>query len=731
MQNVKRAISRYGTLPKGARIGAYLESLRQSGLANQPESNPKVIEQTESNVRSLSPRTNIRTQPQMIRSNSSSGVTTFHNPHHPPSSPTATKLNRNRTAISRNNSEAVTLRTFRAGHNSFRGGSPSRATQPSLADLEFPPPPSDLPPPPEEFDGEFTDESFKRDQTSPLPVQKSIDDIDGPVKNSDTHQPLVEEASSRFGINLRHREPSTDSCSSAKSNREESKDLTVPSNLSLTSPSIETKSPMSVDSDVPIVGSPLEPLPPPPSFPELTDEENQNDKSEEEDKSQSKLFKTVNLTMKEMLELKLVAEIKERADQKFKNSKEPSPNEQFNISSVNSDPLAQLVSELSETMNMEVINNSDLKPGIRKTSQNQVTGKSESETLSYKTQLKKVDPPIKRPNNKEEVNNTTSGIIDFKSRLRKVDNAPEKKTEREQEEEVIDKTIIYSEMEQSQDSNKRESTASSDSSANLKIDESDDKRKSTGSISSLKKLWESKEASENIGNIQLSPKLSLKNTKNELQKKENQDNDNANEGTPTVEIADESPLIRCASGRSTGKVWPPNSDEKPVVPVKPVVKAVKPILSSAKPGPAIYATPVAPKPPILAKPTNLDNKLPEDNSENVKLTNSDKTERDSILEISQALETSLNSIRSNPTVSTATWLQLSDKIGLLHGSCMGYADSVVPAHTKFHFRELLTRLETQGRQLRSAGSRNITENTRQLNEVTNTVKDVVNAVKIF
>ncbi|XP_035212262.1 tyrosine-protein kinase Abl-like [Stegodyphus dumicola] len=32
VQNVKKAISRYGTLPKGARIGAYLDSLRQHGL---------------------------------------------------------------------------------------------------------------------------------------------------------------------------------------------------------------------------------------------------------------------------------------------------------------------------------------------------------------------------------------------------------------------------------------------------------------------------------------------------------------------------------------------------------------------------------------------------------------------------------------------------------------------------------------------------------------------------
>ena len=38
VQNVKRAINRYGTLPKGARIGAYLESLRAaSELASGQE----------------------------------------------------------------------------------------------------------------------------------------------------------------------------------------------------------------------------------------------------------------------------------------------------------------------------------------------------------------------------------------------------------------------------------------------------------------------------------------------------------------------------------------------------------------------------------------------------------------------------------------------------------------------------------------------------------------------
>lgn len=35
-KNLKRAVHRYGTMPKGDRIGAYLESLRQSGMTPEP-----------------------------------------------------------------------------------------------------------------------------------------------------------------------------------------------------------------------------------------------------------------------------------------------------------------------------------------------------------------------------------------------------------------------------------------------------------------------------------------------------------------------------------------------------------------------------------------------------------------------------------------------------------------------------------------------------------------------
>lgn len=273
-------------MPKGARIGAYLESLRQNNMSTTeepPQAINPVLDQTEITPRSLSPRTNIRTQPQMIRSNSSSGVTTFHSGH-PPSSPTSGKLNRNRNINRTTNPCDVrsSLRSFKTTQNStFRGGSPSRSIQPTLADLEFPPPPTDLPPPPEEFDSPTIDqvdcstsimtssqELKKRIiPISPLTTKKitrePLENFQPPPtsESSDvsTLQPSVEEASSRFGVSLKKR----DNVFSDGGKDELKEKSPIRTSLSLSSPSLEGKSPMSIDSDVPAVGSPLEPLPPP------------------------------------------------------------------------------------------------------------------------------------------------------------------------------------------------------------------------------------------------------------------------------------------------------------------------------------------------------------------------------------------------------------------------------------------------------------------------------------
>ncbi|GJQ88019.1 hypothetical protein Trydic_g12943 [Trypoxylus dichotomus] len=747
VKNVHKAISRYGTLPKGARIGAYLESLRQSGISGNPEQtqqppiNPTLPEQKESPPRSLSPRTTIRTQPQMIRSNSSSGVTTFHTPQ-PPSSPTASKFNRNRANVSRSNTaeqqqQPCNLWTFKVSQNqnSFRGGSPSRSVQPTLADLEFPPPPTDLPPPPEEFDipVELSVDNFqvmttsaelkrKRVPISPLTSRKLTEEPETVESNDVSNlQPSVEEASSRFGVSLRKREPSSDSCSSAKEGKEEPRDRSPQrTSLSLTSPSIEGKSPISIDSDIPTVGSPLEQLPPPPLFPisdetvGCRDEHGANTNTVDDNKTQSKVFKN-NKLVKE-IELKLVTEIKERADQKVKNPKE-SPTENIHMtvtSSICHDPVTQLVTELSESLNLDRENDG------RRNSHGNVpclnkTGNT-GESNNFMPQLKKGEQfsLLKKTtsvNQNDKLESSDSSIIiDFKARLRKVDNYSEKSKSGTQEED--EKT--EAKMSDGDERVKRESTASSDS-GNLKIEEGDDKRKSTGSISSLKKIWETKEASESPPTVQLSPKLSMKNYKNE-----------EIEASP-IDTPDD--FVKVVKEK---RIWPPGNEEKPIIPIKPPVKAIKPIISSRPTTSAIYATPIPNttngKPPISAKPVNMDTKTPEDDVKMSSTTTTDKSGKENIIEISQALETTLNSIKINSTVSTSSWLQLSDKIGLLHTSCMDYADNVVPAHTKFHFRELLTRLESQARQLRSASSRNTSENTRYLNEVMNTIKDVVNVV---
>ncbi|XP_017784883.1 PREDICTED: tyrosine-protein kinase Abl isoform X2 [Nicrophorus vespilloides] len=686
VKNVRQVINRYGTIPKGAKIGAYFESMRQCGVLNNQDQQPN--EHKESSQRSLSPRTNIRTQPQMIRSNSSSGVTASSILPHPPNSPTASKFNRNRN-IGRNNTTdlGASLRTFKVAQNqsSFRGGSPSRSIQPTLADLEFPPPPTDLPPPPEEFDGPvdsvdgFTmTSSFevkkKRITISPLTSKKLDNETDD---NNDVSnlQPSVEEASSRFGVSLRKREPSSDSCSSI--NREENKERSPQrTSLSLTSPSIEGKSPMSIDSDVPTVGSPLD-LPPPP-FAEIV-EENIEDDSQD---NKTKLLKSI---VKKEMELKLVTEIKERADQKTKNPKE-SPDTILAVSSINHDPLNQLVSELSEQLHLD----------------KKITAKPQPESNgTFVPQLKKVECN-KKPVPKDKNDSIDSGIIiDFKSRLRKVDNGNDKKLDDDDKQE--------------QNKNVIEVDEGSSDSANLKIEESDDKRKSTGSINSLKKLWEPKENSET--NMQLSPKLILKNNKNE----------DGVEISPS-DLSEESMRVKVER-----RGWPPVvTDEKPVIPTKPSVKAVKPAIPTRCASSAIYATPISNsgggpnKPPISMKPISLECKPTEGDQRPP--SNENKSSKENILEISQELESTLNSIKLNSTVPTTTWHQLSDKIEFFHRFCMDHADNVVPAHTKFQFRELLTRLETQAQQLRTAGSRNTSDNSKCINEVNNTIKDVVNVL---
>lgn len=138
VQNVKRAINRYGTLPKSSRIGAYLESLRQNGENETPQPlipsqvNVLGIPTTEMPATTHSPRTALKVQPQMIRSNSSGGVTMTNS-----ATASLTKLQRHRTTT-----DGTMMTTFSSFRSAGSSNSPKRGIPvPTLAELEFPPPP--------------------------------------------------------------------------------------------------------------------------------------------------------------------------------------------------------------------------------------------------------------------------------------------------------------------------------------------------------------------------------------------------------------------------------------------------------------------------------------------------------------------------------------------------------------------------------------------------------------
>lgn len=698
VQNVKRAINRYGTLPKGARIGAYLESLRQTDAGTNPpvavpnpkngplielpppppqqsqtlNSHPTVGNNNATN--SMSPRAVAKAQPQMIRSNSSGGVTMQNS-----ATQSLNKLQRHRTTTD------GTMMTF----SSFRGasGSPKRSFNPALADLEFPPPPLDLPPPPEEFE---TPHDMDLTRASADPMQMSISMT--PSNDVSNTEPSVEEASSRFGVSLRKREPSTDSCSSLGS-------PATAAAVAVTEPAIE---------------------------PPITTNLNAKDKQ---------------------LDMKIVAEIKERAEQQQKKISNDVPNN--NISKLDNksvDHVSQLVNELAETMNLP-------KSSQKNSIASQLPPKPDAAigtTNNFKAQLKKVEPKRVAAASKDE----TNSIIDFKSRLRRVENnnenentdtsADSKKNSDSDEKSVpIDKKLKATATDgrdtdsdrsdnnrkqskkngdiklgsgQPDNANNRKKSATDFKKTDIKNDvqndkkkqenndatkaataEDEDKRKSTGSISSLKKLWESKEVggqtttNNEQGVVQLSPKLQSKNviTNN------NKNGDDENDEQSTM-------------------------NKKPAVPLKPTKLT------------SIYATPL----PVKLPPEITGNNKLSDissvgngtgNNANNTSPNTAQISREGILDLVQLLEGSLK-LPIN-SISASQWLQLSDKLNILQYSCVVFADKeTMPPHSKFHFREVVTRVESQSRCLRAAGSKNIADNEKLVTEVGQSLKQISNAL---
>ncbi|XP_073843323.1 tyrosine-protein kinase Abl isoform X7 [Musca autumnalis] len=689
VMNVKRVVNRYGTLPKVQRIGQFLDSLEDSNdttpgiLPPPPQPNANCVTNgLNGRVLNSTPKTPVAATPlaaplpqQMIRSNSSGGVTMQNN-----ASASLNKLQRHRTTA--DGSSMMTFSSFRGNSSS---NSPKRNQQPALANLEFPPPPLDLPPPPEEFetmppppppqpDCDIVP-PFPTQNQQQQPPQYSVGNLSAKTSCNDVSNtaPSVEEASSRFGVSLRKREPSTDSCSS--------------------------------------LGTPAAP-------------DNNN-----------------GIQTQDMKE-KLMAEIKDR---QVKENNSASANIQ-NGNANGVDPVSLLVNELAESMNL---------PKQTKVTTNNTSPKSPSTTTeanasnsnTFKAQLKKVEPKkVPTPTQKSDA---PSNIIDFKAHLRKVETKTndnkdnnQKEPKKDNEKEIsITTTTTKTPTTTSTTPNSKPIISSGSSTLGRK--DKDETKLSIASNVSLS--GGSSGAGNQTQKTEIKIDLQGQHTQ-QLQQSQNANisnanvtNENAGE-TPQQDNAVEGELISSSNNGLTGGEHQENTSSqanndlmtqsmfvesansgsstagnnklisstinKPAVPLKPTKLT-------------IYATPMAQK--IASAGGNTD--IPT----TAATPNSTQISRESILELVTLLEGSLK--HPVNTISASQWLQLSDKLNILQNSCVVFADNeCMPPHSKFHFRELVTRVESQSQSLRVAGTKNVQDNERLVGEVGQSLKQITNAL---
>lgn len=382
-----------------------------------------------------------------------------------------------------------------------------------------------------------------------------------------------------------------------------------------------------------------------------------------------------------LLELKLVTEIKESADRKGRHQHSPPP-AAHHISI--GDPVARLVSELSQSLNLDFARidfhkiveereSSDITPVssldskfINKTELGN-TSKIENTKNTYKSQLKKVETQKKPLGGAKSERESTGSIVDFKSRLRKVDtsNGAVAKLDKEVDEsrersavflpddknnEIV-KYLLSKEPKDTLDtSDSKKSETELNAALITKVEEDDDKRRSTGSISSLKKLWEPKEAESAP---QPSPKLCNKNKK----RMDEKNSEPLKSDIVSKEQKSENGTISNIMSRSLNannksverRQWVSGSEEKPVVPAKPAVKG-------GKPGSAIYATPVGGGP-------------------------------EGIAELARGLEAALRA--GGP----GHWARLAEGLGALGAACVAHCAEGAPPQRLFSLRALAPRLE--------------------------------------
>lgn len=259
----------------------------------------------------------------------------------------------------------------------------------------------------------------------------------------------------------------------------------------------------------------------------------------------------------------------------------------------------------------------------------------------------------------------------------------------------------------------------------------EEKRQSSGSISSLKKLWE-----KETGGGKVSPKIGARRPESlRLSKNEGGDGRKASPPSPPSAVVpprtpDDAPDSQQQQQQQQ------QFTSKPVVPTKPALKTASKLPSSTankfakstSSSSSSSTAPSQPKPPVVPRNQSSTSPQPKKGAQRDEDRLADS--KSSILEISSALESGIVALKAAVpgSLSSVSVMQLSDKVQLLCSSCSSYAESV-PPHGRFRFRELLSRLETQGDQLRTCSSNNSAASAKLFTDLHNTVRDLVNVVQ--
>ena len=845
---------RYGTLPKNARIGAYLESLRRSGLQQG------VIPTPDDSL--LPDHLNYeasRDTVAMIRSNSTQGNFMPPSPLLARLSPRSSAPHRgdrerrssakelpthssNQHSSSQHSSNQHSINQHSSNQHSSNQHSSSQhsSNQHSIAHLEFPPPPNDLPPPPDDFLEDHTGTSVEFppppecDASSPEPrhklfgcgalasprsrrhcasqrrseahagprllegglscspqperafavTRRRLRDLDAAKKPPVKAKPHLDSSqdgadtsdgspASRFGVNLRHRDQSSDSCDSVKSAENLSLQCAVIGASSRSNWSV-TRSPGSSSADT--VDTPPSPSC---SHPQAEDKQLQLPSSSPAVRH-SKPRESINSL--EYLEdsipdgsqaVQLVSELFES----LRHHTGPPPADNGNIKIVhdntNSTAESPFLSNLKKTKSSYVDRSDDICQS----------------SIDFKSKLRKTDAS-KCPSEATPGDGVPS-IVDFRAQLRRThtDKEDGSVTKQPNQDSIKDNMNMSSQVTEeemnkkncddgaSMTSEHRNSLDSSSGKRDSANSDDDPKRFSSSSISNLKKLWEKQE-----------------------EEKANLAKCDAAETGPKhapgpCRKSDEPSPEEPRPGRLERRVWPPThrgddvphirggADGKPTVPTKPSVKNLRPPPPSGgavklpPPKPAgIYATPSfikQPSPLSLSKKDKDGNKMSrsciefkqkssrhdsKESNSNIskkkvaKLSNitrhgssenngndaspdspggSGAGERAQMLEETKNVEDFVCvSLCSELPLSSSACIQLVLRLEQFQMWCSGYVEQL-PPQSRFQLLEMLSRLDGEVRQLRvRGGGRSPDHNspaikgTSQFPQLVATVKDI-------